>query len=115
MAIAPSSKTIHVTPDSNSHLHQIANTMANAKNIIFVTGAGISTGAGIPTKDFRSKNGLYTAVSSNARDLFHVTAFSHPQDGPALVALCTQIRQKVSKVAPTKTHQLVSYISYDKN
>ena len=36
----------------------IQKTFDDAKNIVFLTGAGISTASGIP--DFRSANGLYT-------------------------------------------------------
>ena len=36
----------------------IQKTFDDAKNIVFLTGAGASTASGIP--DFRSANGLYT-------------------------------------------------------
>ena len=37
---------------------QIQQLFDNAKRIVFLTGAGVSTASGIP--DFRSANGLYT-------------------------------------------------------
>lgn len=39
-------------------IHQLNTMIADARRIVFFTGAGISTGSGIP--DFRSENGLYT-------------------------------------------------------
>ncbi|WP_313904347.1 Sir2 family NAD-dependent protein deacetylase, partial [Oenococcus oeni] len=37
---------------------EIQNLFNNAKRIVFMTGAGVSTASGIP--DYRSKGGLYT-------------------------------------------------------
>ena len=44
-----------------------------AKNIVFMTGAGISTPSGIP--DYRSKNGLYQGNTLQPEYLLSATAF----------------------------------------
>ena len=43
-----------VTPD-------IQQLIDNAKNIVFLTGAGVSTASGIP--DYRSKGGIYDGIA----------------------------------------------------
>lgn len=49
-----------------------------AKNIVFMTGAGISTPSGIP--DYRSKNGLYQGVTLRPEYLLSATAFQVAPD-----------------------------------
>ena len=45
----------------------------HAKNIVFMTGAGVSTRSGIP--DYRSKGGIYDGVSLRPEYLLSATAF----------------------------------------
>ncbi|QEA59299.1 NAD-dependent protein deacylase [Leuconostoc koreense] len=45
----------------------------NAKNVVFMTGAGVSTSSGIP--DYRSKDGIYDGVSLQPEYLLSATAF----------------------------------------
>lgn len=56
---------------------QLVDKISNAKKILVLTGAGISTSLGIP--DFRSKNGLYEKVSNlnldDAQDVFTLDVF----------------------------------------
>ncbi|KAI9890981.1 MAG: hypothetical protein M1814_003482 [Vezdaea aestivalis] len=49
-------------PGDPSSLQNIADSLAQSKKIVLITGAGISTNCGIP--DFRSENGLYTLIQS---------------------------------------------------
>ena len=73
--LAPNEKWI---PKDQLHLQGIADAiLANKfKNIIVMTGAGISVAAGIP--DFRSANGLYETIKQQfptikePRDLFSI-------------------------------------------
>ena len=55
----------------------IQKTFDDAKNIVFLTGAGISTASGIP--DFRSANGLYTQNRNAAYYLSHRYFVSDPE------------------------------------
>ena len=48
-------------------VHQVAVKIKNAKNIIVLSGAGISVSCGIP--DFRSENGLYKTLAKDFPEL----------------------------------------------
>ncbi|KZF23326.1 DHS-like NAD/FAD-binding domain-containing protein, partial [Xylona heveae TC161] len=54
-----------VLDSDGSNLQTIADTLAKAKKVVIVTGAGISTNSGIP--DFRSENGLYSLIQAQSR------------------------------------------------
>ncbi|KAL9629896.1 MAG: hypothetical protein Q9164_006672, partial [Protoblastenia rupestris] len=51
---------VEISKDYRRGLQDIADTIASAKKIVVVTGAGISTNYGIP--DFRSQDGLYSLL-----------------------------------------------------
>lgn len=57
---------------------QIQQLFDNAKRIVFLTGAGVSTASGIP--DFRSANGLYTQ-DKNAEYYLSHRYFASDPDG----------------------------------
>lgn len=50
-------------PSLQERIEKLNHMIADARRIVFFTGAGISTGSGIP--DFRSINGLYNASEEN--------------------------------------------------
>ena len=60
-------------------INQIASLMANSKKTVIVTGAGISTEAGIP--DFRGENGIYRKLGEDrVMELIHIDSFRrHPE------------------------------------
>lgn len=49
-----------VPRDPISEIDKIVQLMSEAKNVLVLTGAGVSTSCGIP--DFRSENGVYACV-----------------------------------------------------
>ena len=53
-----------------SRIIHLNSMLTEANNIVFFTGAGISTGAGIP--DFRSATGLYQNLASGMLPAAHV-------------------------------------------
>ncbi|KAL6719786.1 NAD-dependent deacetylase hst3 [Lecanora helva] len=53
---------LEVCEDSSRELQNIANSIAAAKKVVVITGAGISTNCGIP--DFRSDAGLYSLIQA---------------------------------------------------
>ncbi|KAK4095786.1 DHS-like NAD/FAD-binding domain-containing protein [Parathielavia hyrcaniae] len=94
---------IHVRPGDRLHLKSIASLFGAASKIVTVTGAGISTNAGIP--DFRSKNGVYSL--GRRRRLFDSSVLSDPERRPRFYSGITKIRQDAKRVSPTKTHHFI--------
>ena len=84
------------------------------KNIIFMTGAGISTSAGIP--DFRSKTGLFKQVQdkyhfSTPEEFFNIkTFFKKPEYYYEFWKLFD-----LSNIKPTITHKFLNYFIQKNN
>jgi len=94
-------------------IEQTKNLIDNSKSILVVTGAGISTGAGIP--DFRSENGLYEIVRKrfNIEDptlIFDVSYFVH---NPSMFY---QVAPALSKeYEPTIAHKYIASLEENHN
>jgi len=55
-------------------IDKIVTTLGNSRNTVVVTGAGISTEAGIP--DFRGENGIYRKLGeNNVMNILNISAF----------------------------------------
>lgn len=85
---------LEVKPTSSELLQHVANSLAKARKVVIITGAGISTNSGIP--DFRSENGLYSLIQAQ----FERAEASHPKDGEGEAA------QFVSSGRPTKRRRI---------
>lgn len=82
-------------------LSSLAEKIENARNIIVLTGAGISTSLGIP--DFRSKSGLYNKLSylglSDPQEVFDLSIF---QNEPSIFySIAKEILPVTTKFSPT--------------
>ncbi|KAI1092185.1 DHS-like NAD/FAD-binding domain-containing protein [Rostrohypoxylon terebratum] len=85
---------LEVKPTSSELLQHVANSLAKARKVVIITGAGISTNSGIP--DFRSENGLYSLIQAQ----FERAEASHPKDGEGEAA------QFVSSGRPSKRRRI---------
>ncbi|KAI1173222.1 DHS-like NAD/FAD-binding domain-containing protein [Nemania sp. FL0916] len=87
--------TLQVSPDALDLLQDVADTLAKARKMVIVTGAGISTNSGIP--DFRSENGLYSLI----QDQFERAEASANTNGSASDARSDTDAQKI----PIRDHE----------
>ncbi|KAF8422055.1 DHS-like NAD/FAD-binding domain-containing protein [Tirmania nivea] len=88
-------------PEINT-LQDVVRLLKNSKNIIVLTGAGISTSLGIP--DFRSKdNGLYARLAglglSDPQEVFDIDVFQ--EDPTIFYSIAKDILPSTDKFSPT--------------
>ncbi|MCJ1400374.1 hypothetical protein MMC11_003579 [Xylographa trunciseda] len=105
------------------HLQEVADILAGATKIVVVTGAGISTNAGIP--DFRSNDGLYSLIETQhkeahdssasaatykftGRDLFDCAIWRNEQSTSTFHTFIASLRRKIkTEVEGTITHRFI--------
>lgn len=81
------------------------------KNVLVLTGAGISTGAGIP--DFRSDKGIYSKIKDMNLDItpeevFNIQTF---KSKPELFWMTRKSFFTMKDVKPTKCHEFIKFLS----
>ncbi|KAK3936249.1 DHS-like NAD/FAD-binding domain-containing protein, partial [Diplogelasinospora grovesii] len=94
---------IHVDPQSRAQLQAVARAFRLARRVVVVTGAGISTAAGIP--DYRSKSGLYAKG-----DIFCAAALKNPQRVDT-VRSAWNLYELAKNSLPTKSHEFVTVLN----
>lgn len=117
---------LEVREDDNRQLQNIANTLAAAKKVVVITGAGISTNCGIPVglrclngklktdynqQDFRSKEGLYSLLQTQ-RDAVGTrkTIAAPPSRQPLSPRRNVNVTPRTPKKKQTKQPRLPSNI-----
>ncbi len=95
------------------YINQTKHLIDEAKNILVVTGAGISTAAGIP--DFRSENGLYELVSKrfNLKDPTLIFDIHYFMKNPSLFYKLSPSLLKEFK--PTIAHKYIAELENNHN
>ncbi len=83
---------------------ECAQLIKKAKSITALTGAGISTNAGIP--DFRGPKGLYVTKQYDAEKVFDIQYFSH--DPKPFYDFARDFIPLADKIKPTKTHEFLA-------
>ena len=91
-------------PSFQERIEKLNHMIADARRIVFFTGAGISTGSGIP--DFRSANGLYN-TSEDANPEYMLSADCLYKE-PAKFYEYLREHMDFSKAEPNIAHRIIS-------
>ncbi|CAG8645403.1 13709_t:CDS:2, partial [Acaulospora colombiana] len=115
--VLPSSPaTLKATKNHKKQLERTAQTIAKAKRIVVVSGAGVSVQAGI--SDFRSSTGLFKQLKkahakdypalSSGRELFDASTVFHSETTASLFyKMIARLSQLASQAEPTPFHHLL--------
>ncbi|MGL4367982.1 MAG: SIR2 family NAD-dependent protein deacylase [Brevinemataceae bacterium] len=82
---------------------EFMNLLLNSKNIMALTGAGISTSAGIP--DFRSPKGIYVDPSVDGERVFDINVFK--EDPSIFNKFFAKLYPIIQSAQPTKAHAML--------
>ncbi|WVQ99465.1 hypothetical protein IAU59_006600 [Kwoniella sp. CBS 9459] len=104
--------TAHEDFSARRQLSEISTSIAKAKKVVVVSGAGISCSSGIP--DFRSADGLYSLVKSRypdtfftGKDLFSSGLFSNPETTSIFYTFIAELSLSCLRAQPTRTHHFI--------
>jgi NAD-dependent deacetylase len=94
---------------ANSAIETCAEWIGNSRRIVVLTGAGISTEAGIP--DFRGPNGLYTTMKVDPDIVFEI---GHFQEEPGyFYRFAREFVETLQTIQPTFTHRFLARLERD--
>ena len=93
-------------PSFQERIDKLNHMIADARRIVFFTGAGISTGSGIP--DFRSANGLYNQTHENEDPPEYMLSMECLYDEPAKFYNYLRNHLDFSKAEPNIAHRKIS-------
>ena len=88
---------------------QLAAWIYNSSNIVALTGAGISTAAGLP--DFRGPGGLYERPEYDPETIFDIDHFPHHPE--TFYAFTRELIGIVGHLTPTYTHRLLARLEHE--
>jgi NAD-dependent deacetylase len=91
---------------SNDPIASCVELILQSKNIVALTGAGISTNAGIP--DFRGPQGLYTSRLYDAEKIFDITYFL--KDPKPFFEFAHDFMAIESTIKPTVSHHALAFL-----
>lgn len=88
---------------SRQKYDELMNLILKADNIVALTGAGLSTAAGIP--DFRSSKGIYADPSIDGERVFDLQVF---ENDPCIFGrFFTKLAPQIDQARPTKGHLML--------
>lgn len=90
-------------------MREIVQLLRNAENIVFFTGAGVSTNCGLP--DFRGENGLYSYVKEKYKLPYPEAIFDmkyFKRNPVPFFLLSSELLS--SKAEPSATHRFISWL-----
>ncbi len=88
-------------------VERVAELLAGARNVVLLSGAGLSTSAGIA--DFRGPNGLYRRLDIEDPELiFDIRAFM--RDPARFYRFHREFLKQVESVEPTYTHRFFAFL-----
>lgn len=98
---------------SNTHLKEISKKLNGSNKVMLMTGAGISSNAGIP--DFRSPTGVFASIMKqyphlsikSGKELFDISLFRDTETISAFASFMNKLYLCIQSAKPTKAHKFI--------
>lgn len=90
-------------------VQELQTDLQNARQVVFLTGAGVSTHSGIP--DYRSKNGIYNGISQSPEEILSTDTL---MNRPALFHDFVMKNMYFPKAKPNLIHKKIAQICQEK-
>ncbi|MGM0442341.1 MAG: SIR2 family NAD-dependent protein deacylase [Elusimicrobiota bacterium] len=88
----------------NKNARKLAQLITGSKKTVFLSGAGVSTNAGIP--DFRGENGIYKTGEYDAQKVFDYRYFQ--KDSFPFFEFARDFLRAIKDIQPTYTHKFIA-------